>query len=102
LNWPRFFGDKGWSVPGPRVIEVAMAGKVQLINSEMQPGLDAILSSKMYLDYKDSDLCDQVVGALTLSDEHLLNISDLAREHVLEHFTWDRIIENLHQELISK
>jgi hypothetical protein len=102
LNWPRSFGDKGWSVPGPRVIEVAMAGKVQLLNSEMQPGLNAILSSKMYLDYKDSNLCDQVVAALTLSDEHLLNIADLAREHVNKHFTWDRIIEILHQELISK
>jgi hypothetical protein len=102
LNWPRSFGNKGWSVPGPRVIEVAMAGKVQLINSEMQPGIDAILASNMFLEYNDRDLCKQVVAALALSDEYLLSIADLAREQVNECFTWERIVENLHQKLISK
>lgn len=102
VNWPRSFGDKGWSVPGPRVIEVAMAGKVQLINSEMQPGLDAILLPNMFLEYNDRDLCEQVIAALALSDERLLSIADLAREHVKECFIWERIVENLHQKLISK
>lgn len=102
LNWPRSFGDKGWSVPGPRVIEVAMSGKVQLINSEMQPGINAILAPNMFLEYNDRDLCEQIVAALALSDELLHNIANLALEQVKESFTWERIIENLHQKLISK
>jgi hypothetical protein len=97
LNWPRSFGKDLWSVPGPRIIEVAAIPKVQLLDVAAQPGIHSILNSDSYLAYGAENICVKLAEAVNESDQKLSEIAKRGRDKVIAEFTWSRILSRLDQ-----
>ena len=94
LNWPRkFVGDK-WSVPGPRIFEIASSGTLQLIDTDTQPGVKSLIPDGSYVNYDTNSL-------ISTLREHLIEtqISKDAGlplfEFVKENHTWDKRVSSL-------
>ena len=94
LNWPRkFVGDK-WSVPGPRIFEIASSGTLQLVDTDTQPGVKSLIPDGSYVDYDNNSL-------MSTLREHLIEtqISKDAGlplfEFVKENHTWDERVSSL-------
>lgn len=94
LNWPRKFSDDRWSVPGPRVFEIASSGTVQFIDVETQPGVKALIPDGSYIEYSNKTLVNKL-------REHLIE-SIIAKdsgvplfEFVKENHTWDTRVSSL-------
>ena len=94
LNWPRKFAGDNWSVPGPRVFEIASSGTVQLIDVETQPGVKALIPDGSYVEYNNKSLVNKL-------REHLIEsiiTKDAGMplfEFVKEHHTWEIRVSNL-------
>jgi len=100
LNWSRSFKEDLWSVPGPRVIEVAVWGKLQLLDIESQPGVKSMFDSDSYVSYTQADISSKIHEVLNLPDGKIEEIARRAKETAINSFTWDKILLNLHRILI--
>ena len=94
LNWPRKFDDDNWSVPGPRIFEIASSGTLQLIDVDTQPGVKSLIPDGSYLNYDNNSL-------KRILREHLIE-SSISKdsgislfEFVKENHTWDERVSTL-------
>lgn len=94
LNWPRkFVGDK-WSVPGPRIFEIASSGTLQLIDTNAQPGVKSLIPDGSYVNYDIYSLMTTLREILI--DSQISKDSGIQLfEFVKENHTWDKRISSL-------
>jgi spore maturation protein CgeB len=94
INWPRKFVDDKWSVPGPRVFEIASSGTVQFIDVETQPGVKTLIPDGSYVEYNKKTLVDKL-------REHLIETVSAKDfgvplfEFVKENHTWEQRASSL-------
>jgi len=94
LNWPRKFAGDKWSVPGPRIFEIASSGTLQLIDTDTQPGVKSLIPDGSYVNYDINSL-------MSTLREHLID-SQINKdagiplfEFVKENHTWDTRVSSL-------
>lgn len=93
LNWPRKFVGDSWSVPGPRIFEIAASGTVQFIDVESQPGVKALIPDGSYVEYNNKSLANKLREHLVESSVEESGVALF--EFVKEHHTWETRVSSL-------
>ena len=100
LNWPRFFTGDNWSVPGPRIFEIAASGTPQLLDVGAQPGIRSIIPSDTYIEYNNLNL-NEVLDAALLDEPRVSSTGKSMFDLVRTEHTWEKRALDL-LELIEK
>lgn len=100
LNWPRSFTGDNWSVPGPRIFEIAASGTTQLLDVGAQPGIRSIIPSDTYIEYNNLNL-NEVLASALLDDSRVSGIGQSMFDLVKKEHTWEKRALDL-LELIEK
>jgi spore maturation protein CgeB len=89
LNWPRFFAGDNWSVPGPRIFEIAASGTTQLLDVGAQPGIRSIIPNDAYIEYNHLNL-KEVLDSTLSHDSRVSSIGERMFDLVRKEHTWEK------------
>jgi spore maturation protein CgeB len=100
VNWPRLFENDQWSVPGPRIFEIAASTTPQLIDIGAQPDVLQLVPSDSYISYRTSNI-NEVLTKLINDDEIIAQTGNKMFDFVSTNHTWRvRVLEFL--EILDK
>jgi spore maturation protein CgeB len=94
INWPRKFAKDSWSVPGPRIFEIAASGTIQFIDLEIQPGVKNLIPQGSYVQY-NVDSLDDTLRSYLIDSEIPKDSGQQLFEYARENHTWDKRVSEI-------
>ena len=94
VSWPRLFENDQWSVPGPRIFEIAASMTPQLIDLEAQPDVLQLVPSDSFISYCTSDV-NEVLIKIINDDKIKTQAGNEMFDYVRANHTWKSRVSEL-------